>query len=71
MKECPHPLTTASLPSIREASPRSTRAQIHMDMEIIRDTQAVKEANLHLEASLTMEEACGASCRVRCRRCRS
>ena len=40
-KYCPHPLTTANLPSIQEASPRSTLAQIHMDTGVTRGATQV------------------------------
>ena len=63
--ECPHPLTTVSHPSMLEASPQSTRAQIHL--EVNREpTQVNREATqvVNSEASLTMEVDCEPSCRV-------
>ena len=68
MRECPHPLTIVSLPSTLEANPQSTQAQIRME-----DTQEVNKEDIqeaiHIqEGSLTMEEECELSCRVKCSR---
>ena len=68
MRECPHPLIIASLPSMLKVSPRSTQDQILME-----DTQEVNKEDIqeaiHIqEGSLTMEEECELSCTVSCSR---
>ena len=71
MRECPHPLIIASLPSTLEANPRSTQAQILMEANkevTLKVKEAIQEAIRIQEAFLTMEEECELSCRVKCSR---
>lgn len=56
MRECPHPLITVSLPSMLKANPRSTLAQILMEVTQEANKEDTLEAIRIQEAFLTMEE---------------
>ena len=68
MREFPHPLIIASLPSTLEANPQSTQAQILMEDTQEASKEDTQEAIRIQEAFLTIEEECELSCRVKCSR---